>query len=134
MNMFNASNIYMDAPRLTAILVSTIRLVYDVFSTRGAWLGIISALITLVCITPLFKVSATTTTSQVRQPNTRIPSTTTEENQFASQIFAEASAEELDTMRAGDHSIFGVSRSTATYTSSIYTHVSFLMVVFLLTR
>ena len=117
MNMFNASNIYIDAPRLTALLVS-IRLVYAVFSTRGAWLGLISALITLVCITPLFKVS-TTTTTQVRQPNTRAP-ITTEENQFASQIFAEATAEELDTMRAGDHSIFGVSRYTATYTSSIH--------------
>ena len=133
-NMFNISNIYIDAPRLTALLVS-VRLVLRVFSTRGTWLGLISALITLVCITPLFKVSTTTTTTtQVRQSTTLIPTITTEENQFASQIFAEATAEELDTMRAGDHSIFGVSRSTATYTSSIYTHVSFLMVVFLLTR
>ena len=118
MNMFNASNIYIDAPRLTALLVS-IRLVYAVFSTRGAWLGLISALITLVCITPLFKVS-TTTTTQVRKSTTLIPTITPEENQFASQIFAEATAEELDTMRAGDHSIFGVSRYTATYTSSIH--------------
>jgi hypothetical protein len=122
--MYPNMNIHIDAPRLTAQLVS-IRLVYEVFSTRGTWLGLISALITLVCISPLFKVStANTTTTQVRQPNTLIPSLTTEENQSTSQIFAEATAEELDTMRAGDHSIFGVSRSTATYISSILMYPS----------
>jgi len=103
----------MDVPLLATLLVS-VRVIYIVYTVRGSILALISALLTLICISPLFRnISIIDTITRAYQRV--IPPTTTStaqriddhNNTSTSQIYTEATTEELNDMRYQDHSAFG---------------------------
>jgi hypothetical protein len=52
----DSTTIDMSAPRFVTIVVS-FRAIYTVYITQGMWLGVFSAILTLICVAPLFNVS-----------------------------------------------------------------------------
>jgi len=54
----NNHNTTMMAPRFVTLAVS-FRAIYTVYSTQGPWLGIVSAVLTAICVAPLFNFSTT---------------------------------------------------------------------------
>ena len=110
---YNGQNIHIDVPLFATLLVS-IRVIYIVYIVRGSILALISALLTLICISPLFInfsiVDIITRAYQRVIPPTTTPTTQRIEdnnNISSSQIYTEATTEELNDMRNQDHSAFG---------------------------
>ena len=109
---YNGQSIHIDVPLFATLLVS-IRVIYIVYIVRGSILALISALLTLICISPLFNLSINDILTRAYQRV--IPPTTTptaqrideNNNTSTSQIYTEATTDELNDMRNQDHSAFG---------------------------
>lgn len=97
-NEHNDSSIHLDAPRF-ATLVVCCRAVYLVYASRGVALGFASAVMTAICVIPLFNFSVeeAAPVSQEEEP----------EANRSSHIFMEADVDELESMRDEEHSTFG---------------------------
>ena len=52
----DSTTIDMSAPRFVTMVVS-FRAIYNVYITQGVWFGVFSAILTLICVAPLFNVS-----------------------------------------------------------------------------
>lgn len=92
------ANARMDAPRLGALYVC-FRAIYLVFTTGGLTLGLTSAILTAICVTPLFN-SSTGVAGQVSQE-------VMPEQDQSSHIFTEAQEHDLIMMREEEHTVFG---------------------------
>lgn len=91
-------SIHIDAPR-SATLVICCLIVYHVYASGGWALGFTSAVLTAICIVPLFSSS----THGVR----RTIQDDTAEEQNPSHIYTEADQQDIDMMRGEEHSMFG---------------------------
>ena len=99
----NDEDMQMNAPRFITLVIS-IRVIYIIYNLGGAWLGLISAILTSICVAPLFNFSlAEDTTTRALQDT----QTQAEDSNRSSQIYTEASTQELQDMRHEDHSSFG---------------------------
>lgn len=128
-NYENTVNV--DAPRIAALLICT-RAVYLAFSKGGVWTGLISAILTTICVIPLFKATRDTgeegaqPTPVLVEDNTSpesdniVQDTAADEN-YPSRIYMEANEQELQEMRNEEHTAFGrvVHNSFETWTEDL---------------
>eukprot|EP00581_Thalassiosira_minuscula_P017052 CAMPEP_0183719150 /NCGR_PEP_ID=MMETSP0737-20130205/12217_1 /TAXON_ID=385413 /ORGANISM="Thalassiosira miniscula, Strain CCMP1093" /LENGTH=313 /DNA_ID=CAMNT_0025948857 /DNA_START=122 /DNA_END=1060 /DNA_ORIENTATION=- len=96
-------NVHVDAPR-SAVVVVCSRAIYLAFANGGLWLALVSAILTAICVAPLFNSSSEE--GEGSDQDQVLEEVTQEENQ-SSRIFAETEAHELDTMREEEHTAFG---------------------------